>query len=523
MYFQKGLKKLMSEWRRDPVKFGVDLFPQFFFDPPGAVHPAMARDLLKPKREITVLMVTRGAAKSIYAAFIMPIHKMIFQQFKYIILASLSAPRAVQLIKDIQVGLTSDRMIDVFGSFRPEKKEDPWGANQMVAINKKLDLRCMFHARGSGAQIAGLRFEETRPQLFIGDDLEDDNTVLSDDVIEKKLNWIDDMVYPAMDPKRREIYIIGTTYKANAMIVQLSKRKKGVNTIRYPILADAAIAKKLGIEENTSIWESRFPTAKILQMRADANENGTLAAFMRQYMLDPTEGKVDQFREEDIQIYDLEDIENVKMNLYFLVDLAYSKKKKSDNTGIIAVAVDAQEHLYVLEAIRKKMTDTEFCNMMISLIAKYQNDKFLDIRLLGIESYAFQYVKTNLRNSLNGVGMQIAMRELEPKSRKKEHRMKAMIPMCEQHKIHIQKKHADLKSEMLRFHGEAEQKDLNILDAFSYYKDVANAVTVEERTGLGSAKNKEMWTKMVKDNGPIMGRQISQDYEEQRRIIQGFY
>lgn len=522
MYIQKGLKKLVSEWQRNPVKFGMDIFPDFFFDTPGAVHPAMARDLLTPKEEITVLMVTRGAAKSIYGAFLMPIHKMIFQNFKYIILASLSSERARFLINDIQVGLTSERLIDVFGEFKPLRKEDPWGANKIVAVNTKIDRKCMFHARGSGSQIAGLRFEEARPQLFIGDDLEDDNTVQSDEVIDKKLNWIDDMVLPAMDPKRKEIFIIGTTYKANAMIVQLSKRKKGVNTIKYPILADLETAKKLKIEVGTSIWESRFPTAKMKKMREDANANGTLAAFMRQYMLDPTEGKIDQFREEDIMIYEPEKIANIKLNFYILVDLAYSKRKKADDTGIVAFAVDADDNIFVLEALRKKLTDSQFCTEIINILIKYSKVKGLNTKLLGIESYAFQYVKTNLRNRLNEVGLSVSMKELEPKSRKKEHRIKAMIPMCEQRKIYLQRKHSDLKSEMLRFHGEADQKELNILDALSYYKDVSLAVTVEEKIGLGSAKNHELWVQFAKDQGPVIGSAYRSG-ESSRREIERAY
>ena len=150
MYIQKGIKKLIAEWKRNPVKFGMDIFPDFFFDAPGAVHPAMARDLLYPKEEITALMATRGVAKSIYCGFLMPIHKMIYQNFKYIVISSLSAERARLLINDLQIGLTSERLVDVFGNFRPLKKEEPWGANKIVAINTKIGRKCMFHARGSG-------------------------------------------------------------------------------------------------------------------------------------------------------------------------------------------------------------------------------------------------------------------------------------------------------------------------------------------------------------------------------------
>ncbi len=525
MQIMRGMKSLISEWKRYPVKFGMDIFPDFFSDPPGAVHPALAKDLLKPKSEITVIMVTRGAAKSIYGGFLMPIHKMIFQDFKYIILSSLSTERARFLINDIKIGLTSERLVEVFGEFRPKDKETPWAAEKIVAINERLDRRCMFHARGSGSQIAGLRFEETRPQLFVGDDLEDDNSVQSDDIIEKKLNWFDDMVLPALDPVRREVFVIGTTYKANAMIVQLANRKRGVHVIRYPILADAKTAKKLKIEEGTSIWESRFPTKRMLQMREDANANGTLAAFMRQYMLDPRQGRVIQFLEDDIRIFDPRDISDMIFNMYILVDIAYKKGKHTDKTGIVAFGVCSKGNVYVFEGIEGQWTDQVFASQVINIVKKYYNDDRFNMKMIGIESYAYQFIRTNLKHRMDEEGLSVYLRELEPKSRAKEDRIKSMIPLCERGQIHIQRKHGELKAQMLRFHGEAKQKDLNMLDAFSYYQDVVNKVQLEEKTGVGSASNRKAWEQFCESEGDAIGGSASivRSNSASVKIQQGWY
>ena len=73
-----------------------------------------------------------------------------------------------------------------------------------------------------------------------------------------------------------------------------------------------------------------------------------------------------------------------------------------------------------------------------------------------------------------------------------------LIPDAEAGKIHIRKEHTKLKSQFVKFHGEADQKGLNLIDALAYIKDVGVTPKKEEETGIGSPKNQELWKKMMK-------------------------
>ena len=546
MYILQGSKSLLSSWKTDPVKFGLDVFPEFFFDKPGAVHPALAYDMLNAKDLYTLIMITRDAAKTIYGGMLIPIHQMLFQNYQYIVIASLSNVKAQQTIHDIKTALTSERFVDAFGEFRPRDKAYAWSQNQAVGINYKTggdSRRCLFHARSDESQIAGLRFINARPQLMVIDDVEDDKTVLSDDLIEKKLKWVTETVQYGLDPKRKKVFIIGTVYKHSSMLVRMSKFKKGVKVIKYPMLATGDVVDDLNkrvdvfnshvdpmyqidrIKAGESIWEARHPTAVILKEKEAAAANGTLAAWMRQRQLDISEDTVGTFAEEDIRIFDPRDIRGLKLNFYILVDMAYKKGKKNDETGIVAFGVDKDEKIFVFEAIKGKWGDRDFVNKFISVLSKYYVDPDLNIKFAGVESYAFGFINSLLKIGLAKAGFSIYVKELKPASRRKEDRIRAMIPYCEKWQIHIQKKHYALKEEMLRFHGEADQKGLNMLDAFAYYPDVATKATVKEKVGLGSAANRKAWESFTSDNGRVIGGMsgVRINSENNKQIEQSYY
>jgi len=544
MYILQGEKKLRSIWKKDPVKFGMDIFPQYFNNAPGALHPALAHDLLNPKKLYTIIMITREGAKTVYAAALMPIHKMLFKNLHYAVIASYSLTKAGQSLNDIQVMLQSERFLNEFGDFKPPSTDKlPWNTKEMVAKSEKHDRICMFQTRSEDSQVAGIRFQNWRPQLFVADDMEDEGTVKNDDLTEKKFKWLQETVKFAMDASFKEIFVVGTVYKGSSMLVQMSKLKRNVHVIKYPMLADKKTADKLNkylpeynkyarkgfeilpIQQGESVWEARHPTAVILKEKEDAAANGTLAAWMRQRQQMDTANEATRFNEEDIKVYDPKDVAGVTMNFYILTDIAYKKGRKNDETGIVAFGVDKNEQIYIFEAIKGRWGDREFVQKFIGVLLKYYKDPDKNIKFGGIESYAFSFINSLLKIGLNEAGLSLYIRELKPASRKKEDRMRAMIPYNEKWQIHIQKKHYEFKEEMLRFHGEADQKGLNMLDAFSYYPDVCNKAAVEEETGLGSVANKEAWGKFINKMGPKIGGGAGRraNAENTRQIQQSWY
>lgn len=96
---------------------------------------------------------------------------------------------------------TNERLIHDFGQFRG----DIWAKAEMVTSN---GMR--IEAIGTGQKVRGRRFRHYRPDLIVGDDLENDKTVKSPTLRQEVKNWWSAAVEKAGDPKMCDYINIGT-------------------------------------------------------------------------------------------------------------------------------------------------------------------------------------------------------------------------------------------------------------------------------------------------------------------------
>lgn len=442
-----------------------------FNKPFGSFHYDMVKKLINPKKAITIILLPRGFGKSVIASMLIPVWLIIFRMYKLIVLSSMSGPKAKELVEDCQKTIESERFKKFFGDLK--KEDGRWSADMMDLYSEELGIDARIIAKGAGMQFTGTRYYDTRPQLVILDDCEDLETVENPDTIDKLERWVNSIIKPALDNgKKSHIFIIGTTFKADSMITRIAKYKRGVEVIKYPCWAtNEAMAKKLKINVRQSIWESnpKFTTEKLNLMREEAVANGTIASFMSQYLLDPRSDHGMGFRERDIRIFLPSEVKTSDMNLYMLVDVALSKKKYSDKSGIIVAGMTADNSIYVFKAFQGRWGNQELVNKMCEVEAEYH---LQNLRGCFIESYAFGFINPLLRLEQEKRGISFAVRELEHKARKKEDRIRALIPFVEARKLHIRPEHGDLKTQFMNYHGEADQRGLDLLDALAYLLDV---------------------------------------------------
>ena len=175
MYSQEEQQRVIAACARDPLFFGKAVAPQYFSKKFASFHPCMIDEVNnRPANcKMVILEVPRGYAKTLIISTLNPLHRAIFsnrsnQKIKFIVIASFSCDRANLIMGDYKNIIDGENFQGIFpGTVFLTKRED-----FIEVENKDLGFKFAIMARGRNSQVAGMRYEETRPQIFIGDDLE---------------------------------------------------------------------------------------------------------------------------------------------------------------------------------------------------------------------------------------------------------------------------------------------------------------------------------------------------------------
>jgi hypothetical protein len=186
--------------------------------------------------------------------------------------------------------------------------------------------------------------------------------------------------------------------------------------------------------------------------------------------------------------------------------LSYKKKKQSDRTGIVVCSWDVYDDCYIREAVDGKWGDMDSLKKVVEMAKRYP-----DLRKIGIESYAFGLVESEMKKLLREAGITVTVEELKPASRNKEDRIRTMVKYSEQGKWFVKQDQQRLINQSKRFHGH-EMKEDGLLDAWSYQLDIRsvpvdNIKTIED-------KKQEAWNKFEKG----LRASIIRDNREQSRL-----
>ena len=496
----RAVIELMSD---DPLYFGHVVAPQYFTNEFAVFHRHMLKKInnLPAEKKTIVVEVPRGNGKTIIVSTLNGLHRAMFagtknKRLKYIIIASYSNTKAKQIINDYRNIILGENFQGVFpGTVLLKDRED------MIEVeNKDLNIKFMVMARGRESQVAGLRYEETRPELFIADDLENPDEAYNQGIVDANVRFIDETVQYGLAPNGYSI-LIGTPFAFDCFTERFAKREVGVTVIKYPQLVETPeMATELGIEIGHSIWENRFPTETIIAERDAAIANGTFDIFMRQRQLNPISDA--QVRFDMSQIGRISNNErnayfkDKKLNIYILSDYAYSRHLYADESAILVFGVDDEANYYMLHSDKGKWGDRGTTDKIIEQVRIYQKD----LKLVGVEARGFGFIERDMLAVKRELNIAFSVIPLEPKNRPKPLRIKSMISVVGDGRVFFVGEHKKLESELAAFRGEELSHGDDLSDTFGYILDVASKPTTQKT--LEEKKKEEAhrdWLKFSKE------------------------
>lgn len=215
------------------------------------------------------------------------------------------------------------------------------------------------------------------------------------------------------------------------------------------------------IENGEPVFPQKFSLEYINQLKL---EKGSYE-FNSQYNNDPVSEDSADFKKEFIKWIPSIAIDPSKGQTYITVDPAVSKEAGSDFTGIVVNSLQGGQWK-IIEARKAKFNPTELVDEMLYLYRKYKTS----YRTMAIEDIMYtRAIDYDLTRRMQETGEWFSVEKVRHKNRRKEDRIRALIPLFERGNIELSDRCQDLEEELLRFPvGEHD----DILDALAYQLDI---------------------------------------------------
>jgi len=277
-----------------------------------------------------VIVAFRGSSKSTIFTLSYSLWSILGKQNKkFVVILSQTQRQARQHLINIRKELEKNTQLSRdLGPFREES--DEWGGYSLVISN----YEARISAASAEQSIRGIRHLQSRPDLIIADDVEDLQSVKTQEGRDKTYDWFKGDVIPAGETKTK-IIVVSNLLHEDSLLRRLQKEIKEdkLNGIyrEFPLLD----------KNGKPLWSDKFPTEK--EIEKEKKKIGNEIAWQREYMLHivPEESQI--IHPEWIHYYDtLPDIKNEKNEYRYTataIDLAISEKETAHFTAMVSARV----------------------------------------------------------------------------------------------------------------------------------------------------------------------------------------
>lgn len=478
---------------------------------PAGVNVANAADfhrqLCEMLNDVTKGRVTRNIAwacprrhaKTAWLSNIYLVHQIVYRLRRYIVLFSETTDVAGDFISwgKYQLKLNEKLRAD-FGELlhvQPSRNELDNKYEYITTSNTKVE------AKGLGTQTRGLRHGATRPDMFILDDLESDESTNTAELIEKSKTWFREEMLPAMAKNGICIYL-GTILCYGSLLHYVIEERRDFESRKFAAInsyakrddlweewrkiyrsdiADAADKAKEFYEKNKDemlsgaeiLWPGYFTYYELICIL----ENDGIKAFNQEYQNNPTDEERQIFKPEYFTWFTDEDLANINTLNYGAVDIAMGKEK-GDYSDIVSGAINTETGtIYIFDNFMERCHPDVLIDEVVEQTLEKQYEG------LAVEAQmAQEFIADKMAERLQARGYPSHTRLKQIKQRtRKALRIEALLPDMQSGKIRFHRKFKN-SPEMEQFEMYPMHKHDDFPDAVAMLASVAKTGQAQVRT-----------------------------------------
>lgn len=327
----------------------------------------------------------RGHSKSTSVTFAYGLASLLFRERRHLLIISDTQEQATAFLGLMRTELTfNEKIKQVFG-IKGLVVDN--AAELIVEFTDGKKFRAI--AKGSGQKLRGLLWDHSRPDLIIGDDLENEELVYNNDRRTKFREWWLGSVEPAVSDDGI-IRVVGTILHLDSLLerwmpenqIPADEDKKQYLVVEpcktyntYPDPDWVSVRYRAHNEDFSHIlWEERWPEEKLKRYRQSYAKQGFPEGYSQEYLNYPIDDSTAYFQADDfLPIKDYEE----ELNYYVGGDFAISQSTKADYTAFGVIGVNSQGRLKVSDVKRGRWDAYEIVETILRLQEKYHPVLFI--------------------------------------------------------------------------------------------------------------------------------------------------
>lgn len=212
------------------------------------------------------------------------IYKVVFRLRRYIMYLSETATHANKQIDNIKRELSSNEaLIEVFGVQKPERNDEEIWRQDFFETRTGIAVA----ARGRGGQVRGSLHRNARPDDIVVDDVEDLESVATEEQRKKTLTWFKADVEPALNQVTKEgtITMIGTLLHREALIPTIMGDPDWISIVFGALAPDGS-----------ALWENYMTVEELEKKKLSYVRAGMLVNFYMEYLSKLTSDATAKFK-----------------------------------------------------------------------------------------------------------------------------------------------------------------------------------------------------------------------------------
>lgn len=351
----------------------------------------------------------RGHAKTTLSKLATVWH-FLFSPWRFMVYLSNTGPVAQEAVKDIINYMRSDNFIAVFGALDFEVERDNTG---YYVFNLRyfdenggyIEKKCILRSFGSGQQVRGINIDNTRPQLAIVDDLEDDDNTATPYLQKKLIKWFYGPFIKALAKRGNKIIFNGNMLTSGSILHSL------VNNPRWHSRRYGCV-----LSNGQPLWPDMWTLEAIKDDFIEYQKNGIISQWFAEMMNVPIAEGSALIDSAHIPYADI--IGPGQQEASFItVDPAISRKTWADDTAIVVHAL--KEGIWrIVEYVVGKYTPDQTFMIVCEMGLRWRT------RVVGVEQAGYQEALQFLFKTLMVVHRQhFDIYEIPHKNRTKTERL----------------------------------------------------------------------------------------------------
>lgn len=374
----------MSRLNADVMEGFVNSVLRKNFDKPAATPEFHKEiwDLVTSNCKQVAIAAPRYHAKSTAVTHAYTLASVLFRESRYVLIVSDTVSQAIQFLGDIKKELLDND--DLRSLFSIKEGPFPKDTEDDLIVEMEDGYTFRIQAKGSEQKLRGLKWANLRPDLIIGDDMENDEIVMNKDRRMKFKRWFYGALIPCVSSSGK-IRIVGTILHLDSLLENLMPTsqlathrgfkdlvQEDLKEYSRNILPWKSVKYRAHTDDFKTLLWPEMKTAEQFKMLKDDYVRQGLADIYSQEMLNiPLDISDTFFKKADFVAMKPED-EKKNLVFYAACDLAVSQSQRADYSAFVVGGMDEEGKLYCKHVIKERMDALEIVDTILMIQKIYK-------------------------------------------------------------------------------------------------------------------------------------------------------